>query len=165
MRGKRRIAEASDRRALEAQDDARRLALEIAGLEPAGSVDPVDLRVVLEEGESAWRRLDDLWLRIRVDGVWSDASPGTALLTTHRLLVRLRSGEVIALWWGSLVGFDPDLDHGHVVLDYGDGTPRSVSGFSAAHVAVAGVASLYGVESLTSHPALSALRRPVPSVG
>jgi hypothetical protein len=62
------------------------------------------------------------------------------------------------------VGFDPDIDRGHVVLDYGDGSPRAVSGADAALVAVAGIASLYGVELLTTHPALAPLRRMAPSV-
>jgi hypothetical protein len=165
MRGKRRAAEPVDRRALEARDDARQLAMEIAGLRPSGSVDPVAMRVVLEPEETAWRQLDDLWLRVMVDGAWSDAASASALLTNCRLLVRLRSGEVLSLWWGSLVGFDPDLARGHVVLDYGDGSPRLVSGPGAAHVAVAGIASLYGVEALTTHPALDPLRRMAPSVG
>jgi hypothetical protein len=50
------------------------------------------------------------------------------------------------------------------VFDYGDGSPRAVSGADAALVAVAGIASLYGVEQLTTHPALAPLRRMAPSV-
>lgn len=165
MRGKRRGADAVDDRVLEAWDDARHLAMEIAGLEPTVSVDPVGMRVVLEPHETAWRQLDGLWLRVKVDGAWSDAAPGRALLTSQRLLVRLHGGEVFSLWWGSLVGFDPDLDRSHVVLDYGDGSPRAVTGPGAASVAVAGIASLYGVKALTTHPALGALRRMVPSAG
>ena len=165
MRGKRRVAEPVDSRVLEASDDARQLAMEIAGLQPARSVDPVGMRVVLEPEESAWRQLDDLWFRVTVDGGWSDAAPGSALLTNRRLLARLRSGEVLSLWWGSLVGFDPDLARSHVVLDYGDGSPRAVSGAGAAQVAVAGIASLYGIEALTTHPALDPIRRMAPSVG
>jgi hypothetical protein len=154
-----------DHRAVEAKDDARRLAMEVAGLEPSVRVDPVEMRVVLEPDETAWRQLDGLWLRVKVDGAWSDASPGRALLTSRRLLVRLRSGEVLSLWWGSLVGFDPDIDRGHVVLDYGDGSPRAVAGPGAASVSVVGIASLYGVKALTTHPALAALRRMAPTAG
>ena len=165
MRGRRRSAGAVDSRVLEANDDARRLAMEIAGLEPTECVDPVGMRVVLEPEETAWRQLDGLWLRVKVDGAWSDASPGRALVTSRRLLVRLHGGEVLSLWWGSLVGFDPDLDRGHVVLDYGDGSPRAGTGPGAASVAVAGIASLYGVEALTTHPALGALRRMASSAG
>lgn len=163
MRGKRRTTEAENRRVLESHDDARRLAMEIAGLEPTVSVDPVLLRVILEPGEAAWRQLDDLWLRVMVDGAWSQAAQARALLTNRRLLVRLRTGEALSLWWGSLVAFDPDIARGHVVLDYGDGSPRSVSGPDAALVAVAGIASLYGVTELTTHPALEPLRRMAPS--
>jgi hypothetical protein len=165
MRGKRRAAEPVDERALRAGDDARQLAMELAGLQPAMSVDPVGMRVVLEPDEDAWRQLDHLWLRVKVDGVWSDAAPASALLTNRRLLARLHSGEVLSLWWGSLVGFDPDLVRGHVVLDYGDGSPRVVSGLGAAQVAVAGIASLYGIEALTTHPALAPIRRMAPSAG
>jgi hypothetical protein len=163
MMRKRRTAEAVDSRVLEAHEDARRLAMEIAGLESVASIDPVGMRLVLEPDEAAWRQLDDLWLRVMVDGAWSDAAPARALLTNRRLLVRLRSGEVLSLWWGSLVGFEPDIDRGHVVFDYGDGSPRAVSGADAALVAVAGIASLYGVEQLTTHPALAPLRRMAPS--
>lgn len=164
MMGKRRGAEPVDSRVLAAHEDARRLAMEIAGMEPAVSVDPVGMRVVLESDETAWRQLDDLWLRVMVDGAWSEAAPARALLTSRRLLVRLRTGEVLSLWWGSLAGFDPDIGHRHVVFDYGDGTPRAVSGADTALVAVAGIASLYGIKELTSHPALSPLRRMSPSV-
>jgi hypothetical protein len=165
MSGKGRTAESVDNRVLDAHDEARRLAMELAGLEPGVSVDPVGMRVVLELDETAWRRLDSLWFRVMVDGEWSVASPGLALLTTRRLLVRLHSGEVFSLWWGSLVGFDPDLERGHVVFDYGDGSPRAVTGPGAALVAVAGVASLYGVKALTTHPALAALRRTARTAG
>lgn len=163
MRGKRRTTEAVNSRVLKAHDDARRLAMEIAGLEPTVYVDPVWMRVILEPGEAAWRQLDDLWLRVMVDGAWSEAAQARALLTNRRLLVRLRSGEALSLWWGSLVAFDPDIVRGHVVLDYGDGSPRSVSGPDAALVAVAGIASLYGITELTTHPALEPLRGMAPS--
>ncbi|SDP18479.1 hypothetical protein SAMN04489867_1664 [Pedococcus dokdonensis] len=165
MSGKRRTAEYAESRVIYARDDARRLAMEVAGLEPGVHVDPVAMRVVLEPDETAWRRLERLWFRVKVDGAWSAASPGQALLTSRRLLVRLHSGEVFSLWWGSLVGFDPDLEREHVVLDYGDGAPRAVTGPGAALVAVAGIASLYGVSALTTHPALTALRRTAATAG
>ena len=165
MRGKRHTAESVNSRVLDAHDDARRLAMEIAGLEPNVRVDPVGMRVVLEVEETAWRQLDDLWLRVMVDGAWSDAASARALLTNRRLLARLRTGEVLSLWWGSLVGFAPDIDHCHVVFDYGDGSPRAVSGADTALVAVVGIASLYGVKELTTHPALAPLRRLAPRVG
>ena len=95
MRGKRHTAESVNSRVLDAHDDARRLALEIAGLESTVLVDPVGMRVVLEVAETAWRQLDDLWLRVMVDGAWSDAASAQALLTDRRLLVRLRTGEVL----------------------------------------------------------------------
>jgi hypothetical protein len=61
MRDKRHAAEPVDGRALQAGDDARQLAMELAGLQPVRSVDPVGMRVVLEPDEDAWRQLDHLW--------------------------------------------------------------------------------------------------------
>ena len=44
--------------------DARNLALEFAGMEPSGSLDPMVAGVVLQPGESL-RRLVNAWLRQR----------------------------------------------------------------------------------------------------
>ena len=140
-------------------DDARSLALELAGMRDLDPVDPVVLRLVLEEGETAWRRVTGTWLRVRTSGRWSAAVPGDMLVTDRRLLLRLATGEVVSLWWGSVVGFSPDLAAGHVVLDFGDGSPRSLSGPGTPVISVAGVASLYGIAALTTHPSLDVLRR------
>jgi hypothetical protein len=64
----------------------------------------------------------------------------------------------VSLWWGSLVGFEVNLGEDFVILDFGDGRPRALSGSGVALVAVAGVARLYGVGALTTHPALEPLR-------
>ena len=140
-------------------DDARSLALELAGMRDLDPVDPVVLRLVLEEGETAWRHVTGLWLRVQTGGQWSQALPGDTLVTDRRLLLRVATGEVVALWWGSVVGFSPDLQAGHVVLDFGDGTPRALSGPGTPVIAVAGVASLYGIGALMTHPSLDGLRR------
>lgn len=137
--------------------DARALALELAGMRDGAPIDAMALGLVLEPDELP-RRVAALWLRIRVDGQWSPASWSQVLITDHRLLVRLRSGELVSLWWGSLVGFEVNLGEGFVILDFGDGRPRSLSGAAVALVAVAGVARLYGVEALTTHRALEPLR-------
>jgi hypothetical protein len=113
--------------------------------------------LVLEPDELG-RRVAALWLRIRVNGQWSPASWSQVLISDHRLLVRLSGGELVSLWWGSLVGFEVNLDEDFVILDFGDGRPRALSGSGVALVAVAGVARLYGVEALTTHPALEPLR-------
>ena len=137
--------------------DARHLALELAG-GTGQSLDAMAAGVVLEAGEVA-RRLVDGWLRIWVDGAWSLPRWTQSLVSDRRLLVRLDSGELVSLWWEGLVGFSADLEAGYVVLDFGDGRPRSLSGPGAPVVAVAGVARLYGPEAMLTHPALAPLRR------
>jgi hypothetical protein len=137
--------------------DARNLALEFAGMQPGRWLDPMVAGVVLELGESL-RRLVNAWLRQRTPEGWTEASWSQVFVTDQRLLVRLGSGELASLWWGSLVGFEADLVADHVVLDFGDGQPRLLSGPSAAVMAVAGVAALYGPEAFATHPSLSPLR-------
>jgi hypothetical protein len=137
--------------------DARNLALELAGIQPGVSLDPMVAGVVLRPGETL-RRLVNAWLRQRSPDGWTVPSWSQTFVTDQRLLVRLGSGELASLWWGSLVGFEADLVADHVVLDFGDGLPRLLSGPSAAVMAVAGVAALYGPEALAAHPALSPLR-------
>jgi hypothetical protein len=137
--------------------DARNLALELARIQPGASLDPMVAGVVLRPGEAV-RRLVNAWLRLRTPEGWTEPSWSQVFVTDQRLLVRLGSGELASLWWGSLVGFEADLGADHVVLDFGDGLPRLLSGPSAAVMAVAGVAALYGPEALTTHPALSPLR-------
>lgn len=137
--------------------DARALALELAGLQSGRRIDSMSLGVVLEPGEVPWRAAIS-WLRVRVDGVWSEASWSQVMVTDRRLLVRLASSDLVSLWWGAMVGFEVDLWAGHVVLDFGDGRPRLFSGPAVAVVAVAGVAQLYGIPALMTHPSLAPLR-------
>jgi hypothetical protein len=146
-------------------EDARALALELAGLRPQNQVDPVVLHLVIEDGEVAWRLVPGMWFRVQSAGQWSHALPADVLVTDRRLLLRLGTGEVVSLWWGSTVGFVPDLAARHVVLDFGDGSPRSVSGDGTPIIAVAGVASLYGLEALTTHPSLLSLRHVTQQTG
>lgn len=157
MRFKRKVAQrsAADRQAAFA--DARQLALELAGITEPYALDAMAAGLVLERGEIG-RRMAGLWLRMRQGGVWCEPRWTQVLITDRRLLVRLDTGELISLWWGALVGFEPDLERGHVVLDFGDGHPRLLSGPAVALVAVAGVARLYGPEALLAHPALEPLR-------
>ena len=137
--------------------DARNLALELAGIQPGSWLDPMVAGVVLQPGESL-RRLVNTWLRQRTPDGWTEPSWSQVFVTDQRLLVRLGSGELASLWWGSLVGFEADLVADHVVLDFGDGLPRLLSGASVAVMAVAGVSALYGPGALATHPALSPLR-------
>ena len=137
--------------------DARALALELAGLQPKVVLDAMSAGVVLEPGESALRHVF-LWVRHRAGGRWSEAVWCPVVVTDRRLIVRVPSGALGSLWWGSLVGLEVDLDHGHVILDYGDGSPRLLAGPGCAVVAVTGVAQVYGVEALVRHDGLTALR-------
>jgi hypothetical protein len=140
-----------------ADEDARRLALEVAGLSPPRTVDVMRLGIVLEPAECAWRDVT-VELRHFTGAAWSPSMACVALLTDRRVLLKLPTGQITSLWWGSLVGFAPCLSGGYVVLDYGDGTPRMLSGAQVAMIAVAGVAALYGVNGLAEHPALEPLR-------
>jgi hypothetical protein len=137
--------------------DARELALEYAGLSPAQFLDPQLLGVVLLPDE-AIRRATSVWFRLRIEGQWSEASLSQVMITDRRLILRLGSGELASLWWGSVGGFEADLDAGHVILDFGDGRPRLLSGEAVPLIAVAGVAQIYGVPALATHPCLSLLR-------
>ena len=156
MRGRRRV-ELAGERASAAVADARSLALELAGLREALGLDVVRLGLVLEAGEVAHRVLA-AWFRWRADVEWSPALWCQVVVTDRRLIVRLPDGALRSLWWGSLTGFEADLVQTHVVLDYGDGRPRLFSGPAVSVIAVAGVAFLYGLEALASHPALESLR-------
>lgn len=157
MKTNRKVAQqlAADRSAGYA--DARNLALELAGVITPFAIDAMAAGLVLESGELG-RRMAGLWLRLRRNGTWSQPSWTQVLITDRRLLVRLDTGELVSLWWGSLVGFEADLDRDHVVLDFGDGRPRLLSGPAVALVAVVGVSRLYGPEALLAHPALAPLR-------
>ena len=137
--------------------DARDLALEYAGLSPTSSLKPQHLGVVLRP-EEAIRRATSAWFRLRIDGQWSEASLSQVMITDSRLILRLGSGELASLWWGSVCGFEADLDAGHVVLDFGDGRPRLLSGDAVPVIAVAGVAQIYGVPALATHPSLAPIR-------
>lgn len=57
-----------------------------------------------------------------------------------------------------VVGLSVDLAAEHVVLDFGDGQPVSLSGVQAPSVAVVGIASVYGTEAMLTHPGMVSLR-------
>jgi hypothetical protein len=137
--------------------DARHLALEMAG-EVGPQIDTMAAGLVLQDYEIP-RRLLDMWVSMWFDGEWAPGSTAQVLLSNRRLLVRFDSGELVSMWWDALVGFTADVTAGYVVLDFGDGRPRSMSGRGAAAVAVAGVARLYGTAALLTHPALEPLRQ------
>lgn len=157
MRAKTRLARQRADETAAARADARALTFELAGFAPVTTFDAMQAGLVLGRGETAYRFVA-AWLRQRTPHGWSEASWCQVLVTDRRLLLRLGDGVLISLWWGSLVGFQADLVHEHVTLDYGDGSPRLLSGTAAPILAVAGVSQIYGPEALLTHPALEPLR-------
>ena len=140
-----------------AAEEARALALGLAGLAPLPTVDPMAIGLVLEPGESAYQ-VAMAWVSHRAGAGWTEPSQVRVVVTDRRLMVGMPLGQVTSLWWGSLVGFHPDLARSSVILDFGDGYPRWLSGPDVASVAVVGVARLYGVKALAEHAALESLR-------
>jgi hypothetical protein len=145
-----------ERERSEAFHDARALAIEVARGEPSTCFDPMTAGVVLQLGETAYRQVP-LWIRAMQNGCWAEANHSAVLVTDLRLLCRFPTGRV-SMWWSGVVGIDVDLAQEHIVLDYGDGQPVSLSGPWVAPVAVAGVAAIYSARALVSHPALAPLR-------
>jgi hypothetical protein len=146
-----------DRDRTEAYQDARALAIEIARGEPSARFDPMGAGVVLQPGEIVYRQLP-LWIRVQQNGRWAEASYADVIVSDTRLFCRFAAGGVTLLWWSGVVAIDVDLAREHIVIDYGDGQPVSLSGPWVAAAAVAGVAMIYGVQALVDHSALARLR-------
>lgn len=157
-RWRKRDAESTARSA--AAEDARALALGLAGLAPMQTVDPMSLGLVLESDESAYRVLT-AWTSYQEMRKWSQPTQSRVIVTERRLIVCMPQGLVQSWWWRSLVGFHPDLARSSLVLDFGDGFPRMVSGAEVASAIVVGAVELYGVTALAEHEALESLRDPV----
>jgi hypothetical protein len=147
-----------DRERTEAFHDARALALELARGVPFARFDPMTAGVVLQPGETIYRQVP-LWIRVQQQGCWAEASYADVLVSDMRLLCRFATGGISLLWWNGVVAMDVDLTREHLVIDYGDGQPVSLSGPWVAPAAVAGVAAVYGAQALVDHPALTLLRR------
>jgi hypothetical protein len=141
----------------EAYHYARALAIELARGEASARFDPMTAGVVLQPREIVYRQLP-IWIRVQQAGRWADPSFANVLATDLRLLCRFATGHLFSLWWGGVVGLDVDLAAEHVVLDFGDGQPVSLSGCSVPLVAVVGIASVYGIEAMLTHPGLTPLR-------
>jgi hypothetical protein len=141
----------------EAYDDARALAIELARGAPSARFDAMNAGVVLEPGESVYRRVS-LRIRVQEKGRWADASCAVILVTDNRLLCRFSTGRLSSLWWRGVIGLHVDLASEDIVLDFGDAQPVALSGAQVAPVSVAAIASIYGAEAMVGHPALATLR-------
>ena len=141
----------------EAHHDARALAIELARGVPSTRFDPMTEGVVLQPGETVYRQLP-IWIRVQENGRWAEASYADLIVTEQRLLCRFATGHLASLWWTGIVGLNVDLAAEHIVLDFGDGQPVSLSGGQVAVVAVAAIALIYGTQAMLAHPALASLR-------
>lgn len=166
MRTKQKVAVLVEQRLArdrtEAYHDARALAIELARGEPAARFDPMTAGVVLQPGETIYRKLP-IWIRVLQDGRWADASCADVIVTDLRLLCRMASGRLTSLWWSGVVGLHIDLEAEYIVLDFGDGQPVCLAGFSVAPAAVVGIVSVYGREAMLTHPGLAPLRTRAPA--
>jgi hypothetical protein len=95
---------------------------------------------------------------VQEHGRWAEASFADVLVTDLRLLCRFTAGRLVSLWWRGVVGLHVDLAAEYTIVDYGDGQPVSLSGYSVAPVAVVGIVSAYGTGAMLTHPALAMLR-------
>lgn len=161
MRTKQKAAVLLERRLArdrtEAYHDARALAIELARGEAPSWFDPMGAGVVLQPGETVYRQVP-LWIRVKQDGTWADASFADVIVTDLRLLSRFESRRLTSLWWGGVIGLNVDLAAEFIILDFGDSQPVGLSGAQVALVSVMAVASIYGAQSMASHPALAPLR-------
>jgi hypothetical protein len=151
------VEQCHERDRTEAHHDARALAVALARGVPSTRFDPMTAGVVLQPGETAYRQVP-IWIRVQQDGQWADASLADVLVTDLRMLCRFASGSLVSLWWSGIVGLRVDLAAEHIVLDFGDAEPVNFSGTQVASLAVLGIASVYGKESMLTHPALDQLR-------
>ena len=141
----------------ESYHDARALAIELARGVPSLRFDPMEAGVVIRPGETVYRQVP-LWIRVQQDGRWAAASLADVIVTDLRLLCRMATGRLTSLWWNGVVGLHIDLVTEHVVLDFGDGEPVSLSGVQSPPVAVVAIASVYGTEAMLAHPGMLPLR-------
>jgi hypothetical protein len=144
---------------MQAADDARQLALELATGRPQRDLDTMALGLITEPGETAFRYVEALLSQYDPSiQSWQWPQRVQLLLTDRRAMVRQSHGVVISLWWEGLVAVEIDIGGRRVVLDYGDAWPRTLSGPASPSIAVTVVTGVFGVEGLLRHPALAPIR-------
>lgn len=136
--------------------------------------------VVLEPGEDAWQqtaarlqvrtnqparmawpgRRDSNVTRETATEHWQDHGQIDWLITSQRIVGRLpASNEMFSVWWSGLAGVDIDLESDRIVFNAVNGWTGMVTGPAVTPIAVAAVATCYGLEALLIHPALQCTRR------
>jgi hypothetical protein len=157
---KRRIRKQLTRDRDTAFHDARRLALELARGQSSIPFDPMHGGVVLQPGESAYRQVPAMFNQLSGHGLfgWTERTPVMVLVTDQRAFMRWPDGSLLSLWWNSVQGFEANMQAETLILDDGDGKPRCLAGPTVPVIAVAGIASIYGVAAMLRHPAIADLR-------
>jgi hypothetical protein len=140
--------------------DARRLALDLARGQSSIPFDPMRVGVVLQAGEIAYRQVPAMFNQLTGDGSlgWTQSVPVTVLVTDQRAFMRWPDGSLISLWWRGVQGFEANLHVDTLILDFGDGKPRRLSGPTVPVIAVAAIAAIYGIDAILRHPAIALLR-------
>lgn len=138
--------------------DARELLLHLAQGRTPSVDDLLPQSIQLRSGETACGVVG-LCLRTLTGSRWSAPTPVQVIVTDHRLIVALATGETIHLEWSQLAAFEPDLTRAHLVVGPGAGPRFGFSGSAVPILAVVGVSVLYGADALVTHPALRPLRR------
>jgi hypothetical protein len=140
--------------------DARRLALDLARGQSSIPFDPMRAGVVLQPGETAYRQVPAMYDQLGDHGPfgWTQPVAVNVLVTDQRAFMRSPDGSLISLWWHGAQGFEANLHNETLILDYGDGQPRCLAGPAVPVIAVAGIAAIYGADSLLRHPAIAPLR-------
>jgi hypothetical protein len=157
-----------------AYDDARRLAIEIAGNGPRPPVDVYSYGLVPNDGERPYRvfwmhwHMREIWADNRITdpranrefAIWPEPQPAHLMLTDQRIACRDLHGELFSMYWNGLSGCQVNMAAERITLDYHDGRAGAFTGTAAPVLAVASVAHLYGTEGLLKHPAIRVLRAP-----
>jgi len=142
-----------------AREDARYLAVELAAGRPAQPIDVMNLGLVIEQDETAYRYVAATISQYDTCvGIWPVPTPVAILITDRRLIARLPHGAVISYWWNSVVALDVNLEVGQVVLDFGDNEPRAIGGPAVAILGVMAIGAIFGLDGLIRHSALLSLR-------
>jgi len=176
-----------DQTRVAAYDDARMLALAIAGSCHLPAISTYDLGIVLGVGEVVWQRTpaaywwrgEQRWTEQRTSHAGYRSTftevrresmncAGTLgwLITSQRLVAREPTGEVISIHWTAIQAVSVDLIADAVALDGAAGYHCELRGPAIAPVGVAAIACCFGPRALLDHPSLVALRGvrvPVPT--